>query len=539
MEQYDYIVVGAGSAGCVLANRLSENSDNSVLLIEAGGSAEKFWVNTPLGTAAIFDDEKLTWKYHTEAIPNAAGRSIYWPRGRMMGGTSSLNGMVYIRGNPANFDEWRDLGNEGWGWDDVLPFFKKSESNTRIRNEYHGDRGPLTVSDPVIHAPVLKEYCDSAERAGIHKIDDINAPPYEGVSFHQFTIAGGRRASTYKAFIEPIRHRRNLTILMNAQVLRVMLKDKAATGIEIQQDGARRIIAAGREVLLAAGSLNTPQLLLLSGIGDAEKLRGFGIESVAHLPGVGRNLQDHWFAPMVWRVKPGFSLNSTLSGWRKYVEGARYLLTRKGALGISPAQVSVIVRSSEQEVIPDLQFSMRPISYHFDVNASKMHIDPYPGISAGVVLLNPESRGWIELKSPDPLVPPLMQPNYLSAPRDGMRTIAGIREMRKILACDPLASHVEREILPGSDVNSDEQLLGHTANNGACGWHQVGTCKMGRDPEAVVDAQLRVHGIGRLRVVDGSIMPTITTGNTNAPCIMIGEKGADMVLRESQERQAL
>jgi choline dehydrogenase len=538
METYDYIVVGAGSSGCAVASRLSENPDHSVLLIEAGGPADNFWIRSPAGMGRLFLEKRFNWAYFTEPVPAANARQIYWPRGRTLGGTSSVNGMVYMRGHPLDFDHWASLGNEGWSWRDVLPFFIKSESNSRGPSEYHGDVGPLRVSDPSMRHPTIDDYLSSADAIGIRRVGDLNAPPYEGVDFHQHTIRKGRRETSYTAFIEPIRHRKNLTVLIRTQIVRVVFDGNEATGVEVSQNGERRIITAACEVVLSAGSLNSPHLLMLSGIGDGGMLQRYGIVTRVHRPGVGQNLQDHWFAPMIWRTTLKSSYNRTLSGWRKYLEGLRYLTTRRGLLSMSVSASAAFARSSEELARPDLQMVLRPVSYTFDPKGAVV-VDSFPGISAGIVLLNPKSRGSVALKSPDPLTPPVFQPNYLSDPDDGRRTVSGLRRMREIMASEPIASRIVAEQMPGPGVQSDDALLDHVRTIGNCGWHQVGTCKMGDDGLAVVDSRLRVHGVQRLRVADGSIMPTITSGNTNAPCIMIGEKAAAMIREDALPRREI
>ncbi len=528
MTRYDYIVVGAGSSGCVVASRLSEDPSVNVLLIEAGGSADKFWVHAPAGMGRLFLEKSINWAYFTAGVPNARDRSIYWPRGRVLGGTSAVNGMVYVRGHPDDFDGWARLGADGWSWRDVLPYFLKSEANSRGASEYHGGEGPLSVSDPLIRSATIEDYISAAERTGIPRTSDHNAPPYEGADFHQHTIRDGRRESAYTAFVAPVRSRKNLTILENAQVLRVVVRDRTAIGVEILERGRIRMIEAARETIVSAGSLNSPHLLMLSGIGPAASLTKQGILPVSDLPGVGQNLQDHWFAPMIWRTTPDSSFNRDVSGWRKYLSGIRYLLGRRGVLAISASQSAAFVRSSDKVARPDLQMVLRPLSYTFDPKGAVV-VDGFPGISAGLVLLNPGSRGSVSLVSADPLAAPSFQPNYLSDPADAERTIAGVRRMREIMASEPIASRIEAEILPGPGVTSDADILEHLQTVGNCGWHQVGTCRIGKDANAVVDPALRVRGIDRLRVADGSVMPTITSGNTNAPCIMIGEKAADMI----------
>ncbi len=538
MEIYDYVVIGAGSAGCPMASRLSEDAGNSVLLIEAGGSADYFWIRTPAGMGQMFREPDYNWNYFTEPVPGAKDRSIFWPRGKTMGGSSAVNGMVYMRGHPLDFDGWEKLGADGWGWEDVLPYFLKSESNTRGASTFHNGAGMMRVSDPILRHPTIEDYVRSAGRAGYPRVDDLNAPPYEGADYHQHTIREGRRETSYNAFIEPVRHRPNLKVMERTQVLRVVVENGEATGVEVLHQGQKRVIAARREIVLSGGSLNSPHLLMLSGIGDGGMLQSHGIAVRQHLPGVGRNLQDHWFGPMIWEVTPGSSYNSTLAGWRKYLEGAKYLLTRKGLLGLSVSASAVFVRSAPELAQPDLQMVLRPVSYTFHPHKGIVLVDPFPGVSAGVVLLNPGSRGQVTLKSADPVAAPAFQPNYLSDPDDGRRTLIGLRKMREIMAQAPVAARVVGEKMPGLQAQSDEALLEHLKTNGNCGWHQVGTCKMGKDAMAVVNPRLQVHGVARLRVADGSVMPTITSGNTAAPCVMIGEKAAAMIREDALPRRA-
>ena len=531
METYDCIVVGAGSAGCAVAGRLCEEKNLSVLLIEAGGDASRFWVRAPAGMGRLFLEKAVNWSYFTAPIPAARGRSIYWPRGRVLGGTGSVNGMVYMRGHPEDFNEWARLGNEGWGWDDVLPYFRKSEANSRGASADHGADGPMGISDPLLRSPTVEAYIEAAQRCGVPRTRDHNAPPFEGIDFHQHAIRNGERESSYTAFIKPVLHRPNLKVLRNAQVLRVVIEGGEATGVEVVENGSRRMIAARCEVVLSAGSLNSPHLLMHSGVGPTAMLARHGVSVVADRPGVGQNLQDHWFAPLIWRTTPEGSFNRYISGFRKYLTGLHYLLARRGVLAISASHSAAFVRSSPDLARPDLQMVLRPVSYTFHPKGAVI-VDSFPGVSAGVVLLNPRSRGHVEMASPDPLQPPAFHPNYLSEESDAVRTLVGVRKMREIMATEPLASCIEAEIMPGPQASTDEQLIEHLRTVGNCGWHQVGTCRMGPDPLAVVDARLRVHGVQRLRVADGSVMPNITSGNTNAPCVMIGEKAADLIKQD-------
>ncbi|KWE99405.1 GMC family oxidoreductase [Burkholderia pseudomultivorans] len=532
MEIYDYIVVGAGSSGCVVAGRLSEDPAVRVLLVEAGRSMDNFWVRMPAGAGKLFMDKRFNWAFDTEPVPTLGGRTVYWPRGKGLGGSSSINGMIYMRGQPGDFDHWAALGNDGWGWADVLPYFIRSETNQRGANDYHGEHGPLHVSDAAIGHPTADDFIAAAEQAGIPRSADLNGPPHEGVAYRQYTIRNGRRHTAYNAFVEPVRHRRNLTVRTGVRVTRVVLEEGEAVGIEVLDRGERRRIVAAREVILSGGALASPHLLMLSGIGDPAALHRHGIVAAVDSPEVGRNLQDHWFGSFAWRVTPESSYNHRLRGLRKYLEGARYLLTGGGYLALGAAPVTAYARSEPGRPEADLQLTVSPMTFRIAASGEPV-IDDFPAVGASVVLLTPDSRGHMELKSSDPLQPPAFHPNYLSDPGDIRRSIAGLRLMRRIAETAPLASRIVDELAPGASATTDEQLLAHLKTFGNSGWHQVGTCRMGSDSRAVVDPWLRVRGVGRLRVADASVMPRIVAGNTNAACIMIGEKAADMIRAEA------
>jgi choline dehydrogenase len=528
MTQYDYIVIGAGSAGCAVARRLSDDPQSRVLLLEAGGPSDGFWNRTPAGVARLHKSEIVNWNYMTLPVPGLNNRKLYWPAGKALGGSSAINGMVYIRGDRRDFDTWAKLGNAGWSWDEVLPYFKRSETNARGSSAIHGADGPLHVSNPSVIHPTVMDFIAAAEQCGLPRRADFANGEQEGAGTVQYTIRNGERHSSYRAYIEPVRDRRNLTVESGAHVCRILFRDRTAIGIELIQGSEKRTVLAAREVILSAGALRSPHLLLLSGIGDGQQLQECGVPLVAHLPGVGRNLQDHLMVRVQAETSRLASYNRDLRGWRKYFNGARYLLTKGGYLALGTSSAAAFLKSSPSVDYADIEISFRPMTFATQPSG-KVEIDNYDAISGSVYRVRPASRGQVGLGSPDPMDVPAIQPNYLSNPEDLEATVAGIRAFRKILNAQPLASRITKELVPGQGLETDEQLADYVRREALSVWHPAGSCKMGTDDMAVVDNSLRVRGVTRLRVIDASIMPIVTSGNTNAPTIMIGEKGADLV----------
>jgi len=526
--EVDYIVVGAGSAGCVLANRLSENPGNRVLLLEAGGPDTNPWIHVPVGYFKTMHNPKTDWCYVTEPDAGIANRQLQWPRGKVLGGSSSINGLLYVRGQREDYDRWVELGNEGWSYAEVLPYFKKSEDQERGASEYHGVDGPLKVSDLRLRRPIADHFIAGAKDIGIPFNEDCNGAVQEGVGYFQQNAYNGLRWSTAKGFLRPAKNRPNLIVKTRAQTTRVLFEGKRAVGVEYWQGGQLHQVRAVAEVILSAGAIGSPQILQCSGIGPSALLDKVGVPVVHQLPGVGKNLQDHLQIRLVFKTRERTLNDEVNNPINKMWIGLQYMLFRTGPLTLAASQVVIFTRSSPEVARPDIQFHMQPLS------ADKPGDGPhrFSAFTSSVCQLRPYSRGSIEIKSADALQYPAIQPNYLSDERDHAVAIGGIKVARRIAQSPSLALHILSEFVPGSQFQSDAELLDVARRYSQTIYHPAGTCKMGVDDQAVVDPRLKVHGVERLRVVDCSIMPEIVSGNTNAPTIMIAEKAADMIKQD-------
>ena len=529
--EFDYVIVGAGSAGCVLANRLSADGRNSVLLLEAGPKDTNLWIHVPLGYGRLFKEKTVNWMYQTEPEPGLDGRSVFQPRGKVLGGSSSINGLLYVRGQHEDYDRWRQRGNTGWGYDDVLPYFRKAENQQRGADKYHGAGGPLPVSDWRHADPLSEAFVVAAAQTGIPTNPDFNGASQEGAGFFQTTTQRGRRASTAWSYLRPARSRGNLQVETSALAQRILFEGRRARAVEYRQSGALRTARARREILLSSGAYNSPQLLQLSGVGPAELLKQHGIDIVLDAPGVGNDLQDHLQVRLVTRCSQPVTLNDILNHpVRRVMAGARYAAFRKGPLTIAAGTSGAFFKTNPRLATPDIQIHFLPFST--DRMGEKLH--SFSAFSASVCQLRPESRGSLRIKSADPAAAPEIRINYLATETDRAAFIDGIKILRKILAAPALKPYAVDEIHPGPKVTSDEEILAFCRKTGSTVYHPTSTCRMGNDPLAVVDQRLRVRGIEGLRVVDASVMPDLMSGNTNAPVIMIAEKASDMILEDAR-----
>ena len=539
---FDYIVVGAGSAGCILANRLTENGRYRVLLLEAGVPDDHFWLKIPLGIGKIRGDARFHWKFFTEPEGRMHGQRIYWPRGRVLGGCSSINGMLYNRGQPADYDHWRDIGNSGWGFDDVLPYFKKLEAFPEGDPQWRGRDGPLHITDLARDPdPLSDAFIAASIQAGYPRVEDYNAGPNDvGTGYLQLNIRNGRRCSSATAYLRPATGRPNLAVMVDALASRILFSGKRAIGVEFTTGEQRRTAFASKEVILSAGTVQSPQLLELSGIGDAERLGALGIPVVRHAPGVGENLQDHLQVRIVYECRRPLTLNAVLANpWRQGLMGLRYALFRKGLMTTASAKTFTNVKALRQSDRADIKIQLYMISGDSrHCGGADLELDDFWGFSIGHNQMRPESRGSIHIASRSPFVPPAIVANYLSHETDRATNIAALRIARHIASRPALAALIARERRPGPAVVEDEALLAYCGTAGHSSYHPVGTCRMGQDREAVVDERLRVRGVAGLRVVDASVMPTLTSCNTNAPTMMIAEKGADLILADAARAAA-
>lgn len=529
--EFDYVIVGAGSAGCVLANRLSADGKHSVLLLEAGPKDSNIWIHVPIGYGKLFKEKAVNWMYQTEPEPGLNGRQVFQPRGKVLGGSSSINGLLYVRGQHEDYDRWRQRGNAGWGFQDVLPYFKKAESQQRGEDEYHGAGGPLPVSDWRHHDPLSEAFVKAAVEAGIPFNPDFNGAKQEGAGFFQSTTRRGRRASSAFSYLRPTKNRGNLRIETDALAQRIIFEGRRARLVEYRQRGQLRSVRARREILVSSGAYNSPQLLQLSGVGPADLLKSHGIDVVLDSPGVGNDLQDHLQVRIVMRCPQRITLNDVVnSPVRRAMAGMQWAALRRGPLTIAAGTSGAFFKTSPRLASPDIQIHFIPFST--DKMGEKLH--PFSGFTASVCQLRPESRGTLRIKSGDPAQPPEIRINYLATETDRRAFIDGIGILRGILAKPALKQYVTEEVYPGAKVVSDDEILEFCRQTGSTVYHPTSTCRMGNDPLAVVDQRLKVRGIEGLRVVDASIMPDLMSGNTNAPTIMIAEKASDMILEDAR-----
>lgn len=531
LRSFDYIIVGGGTAACVLANRLTEDPEIRVLMLEAGAEPTSPWIKMPLAMGKLFTHPTLNWGLYTAPEANLNNRTIFWPRGKVLGGCSSINGSAYIRGQKEDYDGWRARGNAGWSWADVLPYFQKLERREDLHGASTNGKGMLTVSYPTFVSPISRAFIEAGKRVGLPAATDLNGAVPEGVGLMPYSVRHGERNSAFEAYLRPARSRKNLTVETSAFALRLSLEGKRATGVEYERGGEAQKALATREVILAAGAISSPQLLMLSGIGPAEHLRQHGISVVADIPGVGENLHDHVSAQLTYRTTPENSLNRELSGLAVLGHAIAYYLAKRGPLTNGASQATALARGLPENPCPDMQLVFRAMSHVYD-KSGKLAPDPIPRVTGGVAFTRPKSRGRLLLKSSDPRQSPQLNANYLSVASDEEGLLAGVRLIRKIFATDPLRSMVLGEDLPGDKVQTESELREFLHSYGSTFCHPSGTCKMGQDALAVCDERLRVRGIDALRVVDASIMPALPSAGPAPAVFMIGEKASDLIKQD-------
>jgi choline dehydrogenase len=529
-EIADYIVIGAGSAGCVLANRLSADPGNRVLVLEAGGADSNPWIHIPVGYFKTMHNPAVDWCFVTESDPGLNGRRLKWPRGKVLGGSSSINGLLYVRGQPEDYDRWRQMGNSGWGWSDVQPLFRRAEDWTEGDDPHHGNGGPLAVSRNRVRRPICDAWIEAAQAAGYPFNPDYNGAEQEGVGYFQLTVRRGRRCSAAVGYLHPVRSRPNLRVVTRALTTRLIIEQGRAVGVCYRgADGVERTARVRREVILSAGAIGSPQILMLSGIGEGAHLAAHGIAPVLDRPAVGRNLQDHLQARLVFKCREA-TLNDEVRSLAGRVRIAvQYALTRGGPMAMAASLATGFLRTRPDVATPDIQFHIQPWS----ADSPGEGVHPFSAFTASVCQLRPESRGEIRLRSPDPGEHPAIHPNYLATPGDCETMLAGVDIARRIAAQPPLRARIAEEFRPGPGISDRDAVLTWIRDSATTIYHPTGTCRMGIDEAAVVDPRLRVRGIEGLRVADCSIMPEIVSGNTNAPAIMIGEKASDMILADA------
>ncbi|REG51889.1 choline dehydrogenase [Paraburkholderia sp. BL6669N2] len=532
-DRFDFVVVGAGSAGCVLANRLSEGGRYSVCLLEAGPADRFMWIHIPIGYGKTMFHPVYNWGFYTDPDPNMHNRRLYWPRGRTLGGSSSINGLIYVRGQRDDYDNWARLGNRGWSWQDCLPYFKRLEHNELGEGPTRGVDGPLWASTIKQRHELVDAFVAASNSLGVASIDDFNTGDQEGVGYYQLTTRRGFRCSTAVAYLKPARQRQNLHVETDAMASKILFEGTRACGVQYRQHGELREVRANREVILTAGALQSPQLLQLSGVGPAALLREFGIPVVANRAGVGENLQDHLQIRLIYEVTKPITTNDQLRSWTGRAKmGLQWALMRSGPLAVGINQGGMFCRAlPEESATPDIQFHFSTLS----ADSAGGNVHDFPGCTYSICQLRPESRGVVRIRSADPREAPSIQPNYLDTDLDRRTTVAGVRFARRVAAAQPMAGLMKREVRPGADAQTDDELLDFCREYGQTIFHPSGTAKMGTagDPLAVVDERLRVYGTQGLRVVDCSIMPTLVSGNTNVPIVMVAEKASDMILRDA------